>query len=112
MKLPIWGLTARLSKKKNAPSGTKRPRRKRQLPKITSEMANTAGWPSTSRMPAVTRKKETRMVASQRWGGGQMDKMSPPAVAKRPPFSRNQTSRATGNRSSANGDNTRKVEGG
>src|SRR5271156_97861 len=32
-------------------------------------------------MGAVTTKKEINVVASQRWGGGQMDKMSPAAVA-------------------------------
>src|SRR5260370_19571609 len=112
MKPPIWGLTARLRKNRNAPSGTKRPRRNRQLPMTTREMANTAGCPSTSKMPAVSTKKETMIVASQRWGGGQMDKMSPAAIANKQPFSRNQTKRATGKRGSAIGAKARKGEGG
>src|SRR5260370_41754402 len=112
MKPPIWGLTARLRKNRKAPSGRKRPRRNRQLAMTAREMANTAGCPSTSKMPAVSTKKETMIVASQRWGGGQMDKMSPGAIANRHPFRRNQTSRAAGKPSSANGDSTRKVEGG
>ena len=76
------------------------------------EMAKIAGWPSTSKIPLLSKNSDPSAVASQRCDGGHNDRMSAVEVTNRHPFSRNQNKRAVGKRNHAKGESARNVEGG